>query len=441
MFIEKEIPIFDFVSAISETVDLVSPALNLHHQKAAYIAYRIAEKMELSEEEVQDIILASMLHDIGAFSAGENINDPGFGLEEGRLYQHSLLGYKLLKNFAPLSNAAKLINYHHKDFDTSNCNVPMGSYIIHLAGCICALFDEQHESPVQVSEVLEKISLMKSKFHPDVLNAFYRISGLEYFQAETFSPSHSERVLQKVLLSKKIIGEDALKNFARVVAHIIDFRSKFTAAHSSGVAAIARELTAILGFSERECKLMEIAGLLHDFGKLAIPNNILEKNDGLNNEEYDSIKKHTYYTHAALSRIGGLEDIASWAAFHHERQDGNGYFFRIKGKEFSKLARIMAVSDVFSALTEDRPYRPGMNRMDTTTTLADMAINGGIDKNITWQTIENFNRINNARAIAQQEARSEYANFHETISEKQHGKYNKQVLWNVENRHFPISCA
>jgi HD-GYP domain-containing protein (c-di-GMP phosphodiesterase class II) len=144
---------------------------------------------------------------------------------------------------------------------------------------------------------------------------------------------------------------------------------------------------------------------------LAISNDILEKNDKLNDTEINSFRKHAYYTHAVLSRINGLEDVAAWAAFHHERQDGNGYFFRIKGREFSKLSRIMAVSDILSALTEDRPYRPGMKRMETTIMLADMARNGEIDVNIASQAIENFMRINNARAIAQREAKNEYTSL------------------------------
>ena len=415
---EREIPIFDFVSAISEAVDLVSPALYLHHQKVACIAYRIAEKMELSTEEIQDIILASMLHDIGAFLTGEQIKKLRFSFEESELYKHSLLGYKLLKNFEPLSNAARLIKYHHKYYDQSNHRIPIGSYIIHLADFLCILFNEHYEFMDQVPEVLEKIGFIKNKFHPDALNAFYQLAGHEYFWVEAFSASFSESILKKALFSKKITGVDTLKNFAKVIAYIIDFRSGFTATHSSGVAAVARELTAILGFSESECELMEIAGLLHDFGKLAVPNDILEKDGKLNNTEFNSIRKHTYYTHVVLSKINGLEDIAAWAAFHHEKQSGNRYLFRTKNEEFSKLARIMAVSDVLSALTEDRPYRPGMNRVKTTIILVDMARNGGIDKNIVHQVVVNFIRINNARIRAQREARNEYVRFRELIPKR-----------------------
>ena len=416
MFAEKKIPIFDFVSAISETADLVSPALNLHHQKVAYAAYKIAQEMGISGDELQDIVLASMLHDIGAFSIGERIKLLRHKLDDSELTQHALLGYKLIKNFTPLSNAAALIKYHHTVFDQSKRYVPMGSYIIHLADSVCLLVNEQREILSQVPEVIEKIIRDKNKYHPDTLMAFSRLTTLEYFWVEAFSPGFSAGILQKALVSKNITGIETLRDFARVIAQIIDFRSRFTATHSSGVAAVAMELAAISGFSENECKLIEIAGFLHDLGKLSVSNDILEKNGTLNDAEYNSIRKHPYYTYAVLKRINSLGDIAGWAAYHHERQDGDGYPFHVKGEDFLKPARIMAVADILTALTEDRPYRQGMCREQTAKILVNMAESGAIDMSIVEMANKNFLRINDTRTKAQQEARNEYVLFHETIN-------------------------
>jgi HD-GYP domain-containing protein (c-di-GMP phosphodiesterase class II) len=147
---------------------------------------------------------------------------------------------------------------------------------------------------------------------------------------------------------------------------------------------------------------------------LAVPNDILEKNGKLNDEEFGFMRKHTYYTYAVLSKINSLEHIAAWAAHHHERQDGNGYPFHVKGNDFSKLARVMAVADVMTALTEDRPYRQGMSRDKTEEILNNMAQDGGIDSSIVRLANRNFLCINDARIKAQREAGNEYIHIYET---------------------------
>ena len=412
MPIKHEIPVFDFVSSISEAIDLVSPLLNSHHKKVAYIAYSIAKEMNLQNDEIQDIILAAMLHDIGAFSIAEQIKILSHESHEAELAYHALIGYKLLKSFEPLSNAAKLIKYHHISYDKSNPEVPIGSYIINMADRVSVLFNEHREIIEQVPEILERISLKYHRFHPGTYAAFFHLVKMEYFLIEAFSPAFGEKSLKKVMFFKEIIDLETLRNFAKLAAQIIDFRSRFTATHSSGVAAVAQELSILSGFSKRECKLMEIAGFLHDLGKLAVPNYILEKKGKLDTEELNYIRKHTYYTHYILSRISGLEEIAVWAAYHHERKDGNGYPFHVKGEDFSKLARIMAVADVVTALTEDRPYRLGMKKETTAKTLLTMVDTGALDKDIVDLTNDNFFRINDARKNTQNEALKEYETFH-----------------------------
>ena len=411
MVTDKRISIFDFALAISEAVDLVAPALNNHHKKVANISCNIALAMELPNSEVQDIVLAAVLHDIGAFSVEERIElmaPDSFDVEKNR---HALLGYKLLKGFGPLAKAAGLIRRHHADYSRPGEDAPVGSHIIHLADRVAVSFDDSRDITGQIPLALEKIDEKSHVFHPGALSAFKRIAGHEYFLLEAFSPSLCMVSMKRIWFSQVIADLDTLRGFARVIAQIIDFRSRFTATHSNGVAAVANELTSISGFSERECKLMEIAGFLHDVGKLAVPNSILEKNGSLDDEEFNTVKKHAYYTYAILASIDGLENIATWAASHHERQDGNGYPFHVKNEDFSKFSRVMAVADILTALMEDRPYRAGMDREEAEEALLRMAENGGIDKNIVDLVKEHFFRINDARVKAQQAASKEYEAF------------------------------
>jgi HD-GYP domain-containing protein (c-di-GMP phosphodiesterase class II) len=408
MFVKNEISIYDLVCAISEVADTVSPVFNNHHKRVAYIALNIAREMKLPNEEIQEIAIGSMLHDIGAFSTAERLRILNPDWHESEMDQHTLRGYNLLKGFEPLAKAATLIKYHHTDNDHSKPDIPIGSHIIHLADSIVVLFDDRREILEQLPVVLEKIALKHYRFPPEVFVAFTRLLKLEYVWIEAFSSSFNAVMHKRIQFSRGIIELETLRDFAQIIAHIIDFRSKFTATHSTTVAAVARELAVISGFSQRECKLMEIAGLLHDLGKLAVPNEILEKNGALNNAEFSIIRKHTYYTYAVLSKVSSLEDIAVWAAFHHERPDGTGYPFHVKDEDFPKLARMMAVADIFTALTEDRPYRAGMDRENALKILYGTNNNGCVEKSIVELVDKNFSRINDVRLNAQQEAQQEY---------------------------------
>jgi len=416
MFTESEFSLFDFVASISEAVDLISPELNSHHKKVAYIAYYIAKEMELQEKEVNDIVLASNLHDIGAFTNEERMQVVLAMFKDNDSDKHSVVGYELLRKFMPLADAAILIRHHHAHFDKAVREVPIGSYVIHLADRLSILINENSEVLGQVPEILSKIDKEQSIFHPDTLTAFNQISKMEYFWIEACSIKTDNVLPERIQFHKKVIDLKTLRDLAKVISQIVDFRSRFTSSHSSGVAAVALEIATISGFSQRECKLIEIAGFLHDLGKLAVSNTILEKNGKLNHEEFNEMRKHTYYTYSVLRKIKGFENIASWAAYHHERIDGNGYPFHVKGEDFSKLARVMAVADIVTAITEDRPYRVGMECEKAIEILSDMVKNGGIDDGIVELVKNNFSRINDVRIKAQQEATQEYNNFYNTIS-------------------------
>ncbi|GHV40721.1 hypothetical protein FACS189490_06320 [Clostridia bacterium] len=122
---------------------------------------------------------------------------------------------------------------------------------------------------------------------------------------------------------------------------------------------------------------------LHDLGKLAVPNAILNKPGKLTKEEFDLIKRHTYYTRRALQRIDGFEEITEWAANHHEKLNGTGYPFGI-GENSGKLdfnARLLSVLDMYQALTERRPYREG-SMHDHAIEIIRSSNHGGLDDSV-----------------------------------------------------------
>jgi len=166
------------------------------------------------------------------------------------------------------------------------------------------------------------------------------------------------------------------------MAYAVDAKSRFTYRHSHGVAAVSQVSGETMGLSGDRPLLLETAGLLHDLGKLTVPESILEKPGLLTHEEMNWIKQHTYYTYWFLMQAGFDPAMAEWAAFHHERLDGKGYPF---GKSRTDLAlehRIIAVADIFTAVREDRPYRPAMDWSGIERVLTSQARSDGIDGDV-----------------------------------------------------------
>lgn len=140
-----------------------------------------------------------------------------------------------------------------------------------------------------------------------------------------------------------------------------------------------------MGFDEETAQKMYLAGALHDIGKVAIGNEILEKPGRLTDDEFATMKHHAAYTYYILSEIDDFDELRDWAAFHHERLDGSGYPFGKKASELNTQERIMACVDIYQALTEDRPYKKGMSHEKSCEILKDMADKGWLDTYVVEQ--------------------------------------------------------
>jgi putative nucleotidyltransferase with HDIG domain len=154
--------------------------------------------------------------------------------------------------------------------------------------------------------------------------------------------------------------EDSIDNICQAFAEVIDAKSPFTYRHSTGVAEAAMEIGTWFGMKPRDIKLLRRAALLHDLGKLSVPNMVLEKPGKLTDEEWKIVKMHPYYTLEILRRIPGFEALGEEAAAHHEKLDGSGYWRGLVGEQLSTFARILAVADIFDALRAKRPYRDSL---------------------------------------------------------------------------------
>ncbi len=143
-------------------------------------------------------------------------------------------------------------------------------------------------------------------------------------------------------------------------ADVVDAKSPFTYRHSLGVMDAAAAIGGVLGLPEERMQILRRAALLHDVGKLGISNTILDKATRLTDAEMETVKAHPGMGAEILGHIGAFGEVALLAREHHEKLDGSGYPHGLRGADLSQESRLLAVADIYGALSEDRPYRPGL---------------------------------------------------------------------------------
>ena len=299
-----------------------------------------------------------------------------------------------------------------EDTEDRGEEVPLLSRIIHLSDRIAVQLDPNREILNQKTDIVQLIKAGSGEmFVPEQVEAFLETAGKEVFWLDLVSPSVSAILQERFPLGGMDLDRSELLGLAEIFRRIIDFRSRFTATHSSGVAAVAVALADLGGFRKDDPDRMRIAGLMHDIGKLVVPPEILEKRQGLTGEDLAVIYKHPYFTAEILRGIEAFEDIRQWGSLHHERLDGTGYPYKKGAEEIPEGARILSVADTFTALMEDRPYRCGISASSTDRIMREMADYHKLDKDFVALIFENTDEINNSRYEAQIDADQTHRKF------------------------------
>ena len=158
----------------------------------------------------------------------------------------------------------------------------------------------------------------------------------------------------------ELLDESRLDRVAHAFAKIIDAKSPYTSQHSVGVAAYAVAIGSELGWAKDDLRRLRRAGLVHDIGKLGISSRILDKPGALSDDEFTKMQTHAALSYDILARVPALRSLAASAASHHERLDGSGYPRGLNGHDICLASRVLAVADIYEALTAERPYRAAM---------------------------------------------------------------------------------
>lgn len=163
--------------------------------------------------------------------------------------------------------------------------------------------------------------------------------------------------IQELLEEQELAYMQAMQSLAKA----LETKDKYTAGHSGRVASYSVKLGHRLGLSQQQLTLLKQGALMHDLGKIGIPDLILNKPGALNDHEYEQMKAHPTMTATIMRPLKRFKEFTDIAAWHHERWDGKGYPSGMAGEEIPLLARIVAIADTWDAMTGDRVYRKGMS--------------------------------------------------------------------------------
>ncbi|MEI7576785.1 MAG: HD domain-containing phosphohydrolase [Armatimonadota bacterium] len=398
------------LGALSQALDLVEGQPEGHALRTAKLALRIASELKLCETDKEDLYFAAVLKDSGCSNNAVRIQKM-FGGDEFLAKQKvklvdwtsniesikfaiaqteagNTVGAKLRRLAQNLGHPTKVMD------EVTEARCTRGAMIAKMLGlnsevaaAIQALDEhwDGHGSPYKLegksipllARILCFCQTFEVFFQSFGLNAAYEMAAernQKWFDPEVVRACRAISTDLRFWSSFDDLGElqsqvaeyqeaaiDAdIDGIAEAFALIIDAKSSFTAEHSTRVARYAVQLGRHMDLSPETVKLLHRAGLLHDIGKLGISTAILEKPGKLEPEEFDQIKLHPKYSDLILRRIPTFEAIADLASTHHERIDGKGYWRGLGAEQLSLASRIMTVSDVFDALSANRPYREAL---------------------------------------------------------------------------------
>lgn len=390
----------DMVIAASKAMDLLEGKPLRSGIKVAVIAGSIAKMMALPERESTSVVYAALLHDIGLARLVSDIYPhlpPGLSekqlfqthaLYNGRvignpyerplsadlyhiLHQHPLNAKNFVRQMHLSHDVAELIAAHHELCDGSGYplglnqhQIPLGAKILAFADVLEGVLESTSREVSGLTSrrhALESFMEIKTagKFDAEVVEVFKTlIEGNEDF-LRLIASLEVENMVRCLLPERTtVLSGSTLLNIAEALGGLADSSmALYKSGHSRRVATLALHLAQILGIHHEQCGELTLAALLMDIGHLGTPAALLMKTGTLTADERAIVQDHPRMTEEVLKSIPGFSNIILWASEPHERMNGKGYPAHKKGFEISIGGRILALADVFEALTSHRPYR------------------------------------------------------------------------------------
>lgn len=337
-----------------------------HGKRVAYISIILGKELKMEKEQLADLLVCAVMHDNALTQYIYEEYDRKDNSLTKTLGVHCQFGEENLRKFPFQTDMKGVILYHHETADGTGPykvrgeETPLGAQLIHFADALDKQCDLGNISSTKYQQILNYLEKEKNSiFIENQVNLFKEC--ITAIDMEKLSDDSIDKELKKLIPDVIIDYSYAqMLDIMDIFAKIIDYKSEFTRNHSLGIAQKAMEMGNYYHYDEETCYRLYIAGALHDIGKLAISNKVLEKPDKLTEDEYVYIKNHAWYTYQILSKIDDFDDILHWSSYHHEKLDGTGYPFGKTAEDLDRNDRLLACLDIYQALGEARPYKDGL---------------------------------------------------------------------------------
>jgi len=357
-----------------------------HGKRIAVLCSLMGKELGMSVEEIRTLTTCALFHD-NALTEYMLYKQKGDGWQSN-FKLHCEYGQRNIEMLPFKSDVSGIILYHHEQADGGGLfgkkegEFPLGAELIAIADMVDVSNHLQRMPADNISLLQKKIAEQSGKRYTKTAAA----AMLAILSKDTLLSLRDENINEataQMLPEWQVDIEDAsLMRLGDLTAKIIDNKSPFTRKHSVQIANRVWLMGGYYGFDPGLRVKVYLAAAVHDIGKLATPNEILDKPGQLTDSEFQTIKNHVKVTYDILSGITGFEDICAWASSHHEKLDGSGYCFGKNAEELDFVSRLLACADIYQAICEERPYHPARSHSDTMPILQNMAERGLIDSKI-----------------------------------------------------------
>jgi HD-GYP domain-containing protein (c-di-GMP phosphodiesterase class II) len=360
----------DIIKFLAMVVDLAEGYKLQNNYRVALSGVQLGSELSLSIESVRNIFYGGLLHDIGevglATDADEKVEQYTTTDVKGNP-SHTIIGARIVSLIPTLDGVTKIIRWHHECWDGSGFPDKLKGKEIPIEAGIISLFDAFYAMSAIEKDNTVIWDYLKSmsgrKFNPELVEMFLKLlKNNELWSPDNLNDSAWGAIgLDTYEIAKlQDVKSDYVEIALNVIAQVIDAKHKYTHGHSRRVMVLSSLIAKRMGIDKAYTTLIEQGALLHDSGKVGIPRDILDKPEGLSNDEYKLIKRHPVISCALIQNFTTLKDVAPLARFHHERYDGNGYPDALNKEVIPLGARVIAVADTYDAITSDRAYRKAL---------------------------------------------------------------------------------
>lgn len=394
-----QVPLNELLYALSKALDFVERELlgvtSNHGKRTAYVSGQVCRYMGMSKADIFDMAGCAMLHD-NALTSYMLEAGPGDLARLEKFQNHCVKGEENALAFPFVNDVSGIVLYHHENWDGSGFHGLMGNEIP-LRAIILRMVDNMdlrlrmgHNRTGLEQKIRNHArSFSGTLYSPDAVDALLSVINAELL--EKLRDENIHKVLKNDVPSVKVrLSTEQMLKICGMFAYIVDAKSHYTRLHSSGIAEKVARLSKVFRLGGELTNKLVIAAYLHDIGKLSTPRSILEKPGSFTKEELDVMKNHVSVTEELLSEVEGLEDITTWCACHHEKLTGAGYPHERRASDMGFECRLITCCDIYQALTENRPYRNGMQHDEAMKIMNKMVLDGEIDGDIVKEIAKEF---------------------------------------------------